>query len=195
MRSLVVYCHPLSESFTEAMCSNVLAGLEIAGAEVRVSDLYADGFDPAYTAADHANFRAHRTDKTLTRYFDDLAWCDTLVIVYPTWWAGLPSMLTGWVDRVWACDAAYHHYSTPQSIESPRTNIKQVVAVTSHGSTKLINVLEGEAGRYTLTRAMRSRCHRRVRTEWIALYAIDASSLAQREAFLRKVRRRISKLR
>ena len=194
MRVLVVYCHPLSGSFAEAMRAAVLAGLDSVSAEVRLADLYADEFDPAYSATDYANHGAPSLDPTLGRYIDDLAWCDTLVFVYPTWWAGFPSMLTGWIDRVWAGDAAHRHYDGTTSVEPQWANVKRLVAVTSHGSTKLINLLEGEAGKSTLTRAMRAACHGRVRTEWIALYAIDASTATQRESFLRKVERRISSL-
>jgi NAD(P)H dehydrogenase (quinone) len=192
---LVVYCHPLGGAFAEAMRAAVLAGLESVDAEVRLADLYADKFEPAYSAGDYANHAAQTNDLTLARYIDDLAWCDTLIFVYPTWWSGFPSMLTGWIDRVWASDAAHSHYCATADAELRRTNIKRIVAVTSHGSTKLINLLEGEAGKSTLTRAMRATCRRRVRTKWIALYGIDSSTLAQREAFLRKIQRRICNLR
>jgi len=177
------------------MRSAVLGGLDSVSAEVRLTDLYADDFDPAYSTADYAGHGVRTVDSTLGRYLDDLAWCDTLVFVYPTWWSGFPSMLTGWIDRVWAGDAAHRHYDETASVKPLRTNVKRVVAVTSHGSTKLVNMLEGEAGKSTLTRAMRATCHPRVRTEWIALYGIDSSTLANREAFLHKVERRLSKLR
>ena len=193
-RALVVYCHPLTESFTEATRNSVISGLKAADAEVRLTDLYADGFDPGYSALDYANSRDGGIEPALTGYIEDLAWCDTLILVYPTWWAGQPSMLIGWIDRVWAGataqgDGGATGYGLPK-----RQNIKRLIAVTSHGSTKFINMVEGEAGKRTLTRCLRSTCHWRARTTWLALYAIDASTLAQREAFLRKVERRISNL-
>ena len=46
MKSYVVFCHPTHESFAGAALERVLAGLRRAGHEVRVSDLYADGFRP-----------------------------------------------------------------------------------------------------------------------------------------------------
>ncbi len=36
----------------------------------------------------------------LDTHVADLRWCDTLVLVYPTWWSGQPAALTGWFDRV-----------------------------------------------------------------------------------------------
>ena len=30
---------------------------------------------------------------------NDLHWCDSLVLVYPTWWMNMPAMLKGFFDR------------------------------------------------------------------------------------------------
>jgi putative NADPH-quinone reductase len=32
---------------------------------------------------------------------------DTMIVVFPIWWFGLPAILKGWVDRVWNCGFAY----------------------------------------------------------------------------------------
>ena len=185
-RALVVYCHPLAGSFTEATRNSVITGLKTADAAMRLADLYADNFDPGYPAHDDANIHSGATDPTMLTYVDDLAWCDTLILVYPTWWAGQPSMLKGWIDRMWA---------GTDGRDPERQHVKRLVAVTSHGSSKFINMIEGEAGKRTLTRCLRSACGWRTRATWISLYAIDASTPAQREDFLRKVERRISTLR
>ena len=50
MRSLVVYCHPDPASFTAAMRDRAIGALQARGDEVRVNDLYAEGFDPLFTA-------------------------------------------------------------------------------------------------------------------------------------------------
>ncbi|HMO08688.1 MAG TPA: NAD(P)H-dependent oxidoreductase, partial [Paracoccaceae bacterium] len=49
MRALVVYCHPDPGSFTAAVRDAVLDRLAAAGAEVRLADLYARGFQPVLT--------------------------------------------------------------------------------------------------------------------------------------------------
>jgi NAD(P)H dehydrogenase (quinone) len=38
---------------------------------------------------------------------DKLAWCDVLIFQFPLWWLGLPAILKGWVDRVFAVGRAY----------------------------------------------------------------------------------------
>jgi hypothetical protein len=65
------------------------------------------------------------------------------------------------------------------------------VAITTHGSSKLINALEGEVGKRMVTRTLRAVCHPLARTRWIALYGIDTASDAQRAAFLERVARRL----
>ena len=50
MRILLVYAHPLEESFCAAMRDAVLRGLAVNNHEVCVLDLYAMGFDPRLSA-------------------------------------------------------------------------------------------------------------------------------------------------
>ena len=38
---------------------------------------------------------------------EKLDWCDLLIFQFPIWWFGLPAILKGWVDRVFALDRIY----------------------------------------------------------------------------------------
>ena len=49
MRALVVYCHPSGDSFNASIRDLVRARLQDAGAEIRLHDLYAEGFQPVLT--------------------------------------------------------------------------------------------------------------------------------------------------
>ena len=100
MRALLVYCHPNPDSFTAAVRDTVQSRLTAAGAEVRVIDLYGDGFDPVLSRDDLAVYEdcARNTD-AVAGHAALLCWCDTLIFVYPTWWYGLPARLKGWLGR------------------------------------------------------------------------------------------------
>ena len=74
------------------------------------------------------------------------------------------------------------------------TNVRRLVVVTSHGSTKFVNALEGEGGKRVVSRALRVLCSRRCRTSWIALYDIDRAPAERRAAFLDRVERRLARL-
>ncbi len=92
--------------------------LAAAGHEVRVSDLYAMRFDPVsdrrnFVAAHDPDYyrqqaeeaHAHAHDgfaADIQAEMDKLFWCDALILQFPLWWFGLPAILKGWVDRVFA---------------------------------------------------------------------------------------------
>jgi NAD(P)H dehydrogenase (quinone) len=193
-RALVVYCHPVPTSFVAAVLERVMAGLERAGAEVRLTDLYADGFDPAFSAAEHARHLDAGPDPTLVGAADDLMWCDTLVLVYPTWWSGQPAMLKGWIDRVWVKGVAWDLPDGANRLAPRLRNVRRLVAVTTHGSSKLLNMVEGEAGKRTLTRSLRTMCHPMARTTWLAFYGIDTATERRRRTFLDRVETRLARL-
>ncbi len=193
-RALVVYCHPLEESFVAAARDRVVAALDAGGAEVRLTDLYAEGFEPEFTADERARHLEPGADPSLQRHVDDLQWCNTLVLVYPTWWSGQPAMLKGWIDRVWVNGVAWTLPEGANRLRPGLRNVRRLAAVTTHGSTKAINALEGEAGKRTLTRSLRSMCHPLARTTWIGCYGLDTCTDAERAALLDRVERRIARL-
>jgi NAD(P)H dehydrogenase (quinone) len=193
-RALVVYCHPSEASFVAAVRDRVTAALTAAGADVRVTDLYAERFDPLFSADERERHLVPGTDPSITSYADDLQWCDTLVLVYPTWWSGQPAMLKGWMDRVWVNGVAWTLPAGANRLQPRLRNVRRLVAVTTHGSSKPINMIEGESGKRTLTRSLRTMCHPLARTTWLAMYGVDNASETDRRAFLDRVERRIARL-
>jgi NAD(P)H dehydrogenase (quinone) len=192
VKAYVVYCHPDPDSFTASVRDRAVVALKATGHEVRIADLYADGFDPAMSRQERLQHKvppAPRGD--IARYCDDLRWCDTLVFVYPTWWSGQPAMLTGWLDRVLRRGVAWELPDGASRIEARLTNIRRLVAITSHGSPKLLNVLEGESGKRVVARAVRVLCNRYARTTWLAMYNMDHATQVDREAFLDRVNRKL----
>jgi NAD(P)H dehydrogenase (quinone) len=59
--------------------------------------------------------------------------------------------------------------------------------VTTHGSPKWVNMLQGEPGKRIYGRHVRSLCSPQARVRWIALYGIDRCDDAARAAFLDRV--------
>jgi putative NADPH-quinone reductase len=193
MRTLVIYCHPTADSYAAAVLGAVRDGLGAGGHEVRVTDLYAIGFDPVLSADEHAAHRSTARSADVEPHAADIEWCDSLVLVYPTWWAGQPAMLKGWIDRVWVNGVAWTLPTGATRLRPRLRNIRRITIVTTHGSSKFVNALEGEAGKRTATRSIRVLCSRRCRTRWIALYTVDRSTPTQREEFLRRVTRALAR--
>ena len=195
MRTLVVYCHPNPDSFGAAMRDRTLAGLRKAGHDVRLTDLYAEGFEPELTADEIAHHHEPGVAAGLERYADDLRWAEAIVFVYPTWWSGQPAMLKGWMDRVWASGVAWELPEGSNLVKPLLRDVRRLLIVTSHGSSKWVNILEGESGKRTIIRSLRAMCSRRVRTRWVAIYGIDTCSSAKRAAFLDRVEQAATRLR
>lgn len=194
MNAYVVYCHPDPASFTAVLRDRAADALAAAGHEVRVSDLYADGFEPTLSRAEWSDYLAPEPNPDIDAYCENLRWCNALVFIYPTWWSGQPAMLTGWLDRVLVRGVAWELPEGGKRITGQLTNVSRLVSITSHGSSKLVNVLEGETGRRLIGRSVRVLCNKFARTTWLALYNIDRSSLAEREAFLDRVEQRMRRL-
>lgn len=196
MKALVVHCHPIPDSLCAAARDRVVAGLEAGGHEVRLRDLYAEGFVPELSSWErefHLDDPVNKPD--IAPYADDLRWCDTLVLVYPTWYAGQPAMLKGWIDRVWVKGVAYELPEGGNRIRPLLQQIRRIVVVTTHGSSKWVNAAQGEGGKRVAFRALRVLCSRRCRTTWLALYGADTDDPAPRVAFLERVERRMRRLR
>jgi putative NADPH-quinone reductase len=152
--TLVVQAHPLEQSYNSALLDAVVA--QAPGARV-VRLGQGDRWTP-YACID------------ATR----------LVAVYPTWWGSLPAMLLDalndligpWVDGDQSRDT------------SPLRTIESLTVLTSHGSPKRINMLQGEPGLQLWKRTIVPLCAPGARFSWQSLYKIDRASPAERNAFV-----------
>jgi NAD(P)H dehydrogenase (quinone) len=197
MRALVVYCHPQAESFTAAVRRRVLAGLDAAGHEVRVLDLYAMGFEPVLSAQGRADYHTPGLNETeVADHLAALRWCEALIFVYPTWWYGPPAMLKGWLDRVWVPYATFEMPKPGRPIGRVLTNVRFIAAVSTLGSPWWWwKVGMGEPGRRMLLRGLSVLCAPGCRTQWLALHRMDSVCEAKRLGFLAKVERTFAALR
>ena len=123
MNVLIVHAHPEPQSFNAAMTRTAVVALESAGHAVTVSDLYGMGFD---AASSRRNFAAVHDAAYLDLQAEELhasaaggfapdleaeiarlEAADLTIFQFPLWWFGLPAILKGWVDRVFAKGRIY----------------------------------------------------------------------------------------
>jgi len=123
MNIFIVHAHPEPQSFNGALTRHAQEVLRAAGHEVRVSDLYAMGWNPVSdrhnftTAANPDYFKPQQEELHATQHqgfapdvraeMEKLEWCDVLIFQSPLWWFSIPAILKGWVDRVFAMGFAY----------------------------------------------------------------------------------------
>jgi NAD(P)H dehydrogenase (quinone) len=100
MNCLLVIAHPLPQSLCTTLAAQAADTLRAAGHAVQIEDLYASGFAPALTPAERASYYAGPYDaRAVQAQIDRLLWAQGLVLLFPTWWFGMPAMLKGWFDR------------------------------------------------------------------------------------------------
>jgi NAD(P)H dehydrogenase (quinone) len=120
---LIVHAHHESKSFTSALARAATETLTEQGHKVDLSDLYAMKFDPVsgrrnFTTVRDPNFFKQQQEELyaaehlgfvpeIEAEIQKLERCDLLVFSFPLWWFGLPAILKGWVDRVFAYGRIY----------------------------------------------------------------------------------------
>ena len=196
MRTLVVYCHPRGDSYTAAVRDVVLTKLRDAGTQVRLIDLYADGFDPTMSADEHLGYEDVTGNTAgFETYIDHLHWCEALIFVYPTWWYGLPAMMKGWLDRVLVPGVAFHlPDDTAKDIRPGLTHITRLGLFTTCGASWWLTRYVGAPGKRTLLRGIRLLCAPRCKVSYAAHYRMDSSTAKSRARHLSKVARKMDRL-
>jgi len=194
-RVLVMFAHPDRGSFGGAVLDRVLAGLSRSGHEVRMRDLYAEGYESRLSIDEKRHHLASPDTKPqLARDFDDLRWAETLVLVHPTWWGAQPAILKGWIDRAWACGVAWELPEGAKRLKPTLSNVRRIATFTTHGSPWRVNALQGVPGRRIANRSLRVICHPLCRTRWVAFYGTDSSTAERRSRYLARVERAAARL-
>ena len=132
MKVLFVYAHPNQESFNHAMLESFVYGLESAGHEVKVKDLYAEQFDPVLKAEDLEMLQAGDIPQRIQKEQDVLLWADSLIFLYPLWWFDRPAILKGWFDVVFTNQVAFGFNN--QGVQGLLKHKKALVVITAGGS-------------------------------------------------------------
>jgi NAD(P)H dehydrogenase (quinone) len=123
MKVLLVFAHPEPRSLNGALRDVAIRELEAQGHEVRVSDLYADGWKSEVARSDFPAlapearlkvapasaeaFAAGALTEDVRAEQEKLLWADMLILQFPLWWYSMPAILKGWVDRVYSYGFAY----------------------------------------------------------------------------------------
>jgi putative NADPH-quinone reductase len=181
---LVVVCHPVPGSFVRAAAAEAVSALLRAGREVRVIDLDEEGFDPVLGRDE---WRSYLSAPAVHPHAEHLRWADELVLCYPTWFGAQPAMLKGWIERVWSVGVAYDLPEGATRIRGLLRNIRRITVITSHGSTKFLNSVQGEPGKRVALRGLRVLCGVTTRGRWIAFYGNDVATAEDRTRFLARV--------
>src|SRR5713226_9692775 len=170
MRVLVLYAHPLATSFAAALHRTVVAALRSGGHEVDDCDLMAEGFDPVLSAAERASYNTPTPDlSAVAEHVARLQAAEGLVLCFPTWWYGMPAILKGYFDRVWAQGVAFHLAEDGGAILPALANIRKFWVVTTYGAPRwLIRLVLRDPVRAVILGGLARLCGKRVETGFLA---------------------------
>lgn len=165
VRTLVMQFHPLADSYNVALLHAVIDGLEESGQLHEVVRLAQGGV----------------VDR------ERLMSTGHLIVVTPTWWGAMPAQILDWIQS----ELGPWIDGGQDPTQSPLRSVERLTVVTSHGSSRLMNGVQGEPGRKLWRRSVLPLCAPSARFDWLSLYKIDRSDEAGRQAFVDRVGREI----
>ena len=196
MHLLLVFAHPLEDSFAAAVARTAKETLEAGGHSVDMLDLYREGFDPRLTETERRGY--HNTPYDISAVDDVVARlraADGVIFVFPQWWFNFPAILKGFFDRVFAPGVAFDHDAAGGRIVPKLGNIKMFWALTTTGSPWwVVHLYMGNPVRRLLRRGIAAFCAKGVDFRMINLYDMDRSTDAKRKAHLQRIRQALSKI-
>jgi NAD(P)H dehydrogenase (quinone) len=191
MRVLVVFAHPSHDGFDGAILARGVAALMSAGHEVDVLDLYGEGFDPLLSAEERAvNSDVPQNRATVAAEVARLERAEALVLIFPTWWSGVPAALKGLLDRVFLPGVAFELGANRAPL---LTHLRVFCVVTTGGASRLVTLYLGDPLRW-LMRAVRVACAPQARALFLRMYDLDKAGEAARARFLDRVAERLARL-
>ena len=195
MRVLLIYAHPLSDSYAATLRDTVMAALRAGSHTVDLCDLYQEGFDPVVSAQERRDYKnTSENTRAVSRHVDRLRQAEGVILVFPSWWYGMPAILKGYFDRVWVPGVAFEF--GPQAIRPLLKSIRMFGVVTTTGApTWFTRIYMGNPSRKVLMRGLaRLLVAPRAERFWLTLHGMENTTASKRTAFIERVRKRISRI-
>lgn len=190
MRVLVVWAHPLADSYSAALKDRAVAALHEGGHHVDLLDLYSEEFDPVLSAQERRDYHDIGPNLANVRtHVERLRAAEGLLLIFPTWSFGYPAILTGWLQRVWIPGVAFGLREEGGPIIPGILGIRRVAAITTTGSPWWYVKAVGNPARKVLKRGHRVMFARGCRVKWLDLNNMNKDSPNKRRKFLVKVER------
>lgn len=169
--------------------------LSSAGHEVELLDLYPHGFDPRLTSAERASSHGTYDRTAIDAEAQQLERAEVVVLVFPTWWFGLPAILKGWIDRVFGPGIAFDNTPDFGPISPRLKNLRHVFAVTALGSPWWVDwLVMRRPVRRVLKTAVFGTCAPNARFDYLAFYASEQATTSRVEAFSGRLRAALAKI-
>jgi putative NADPH-quinone reductase len=186
MRVLVLFAHPLADSYQATLHRTAVEALRAAGHEVDDCDLYAEEFNPVLSAQERRHYHdLARNRQPVAAYVSRLMAAEALVLCFPTWCFGPPAILKGFFDRVLLPGVSF---TLENGVAQPAlTHIRHLAAVVTYGRPRYMAWWVGDPPRRIVTRYLYWLTGRRARLSYLAHYHMNVARQADCRRFIARV--------
>ena len=186
MRILVLFAHPLEDSFNATLHRTVVTALRECGHEVDDCDLYAEGFNPVMGAEERRHYHDESRNRApVAGYVERLLAAEALVLCHPTWCFGLPAILKGFFDRVFMPGVSFT--LVDGKARPGLTHIKHLGGVVTYGRPRYMAMWMGDPPRRIVTRYLYWLTGKRATRTFIAQYDMNVATEARCKRFIARV--------
>jgi len=193
MKALVIFAHPVPDSFSASLHGEVVKTLGEHGWDVDDCDLNAEGFSPVLTREERENYHDENINTLpVQSYVDRVKSADGLFFVFPVWNYGYPAILKGFFDRVFLPGVSFR--LEDGKVKGNLDNIKTLVAVTTYGGTRMRAFLAGDPPRKCITRSVRFVVNSSASMKYLALYDMNRATDEKRSGFIKHVQNELGGL-
>lgn len=106
MNILYVNGNPKQKCFHNEIQHSYVSGVDADKHTVRALKLSECSFDPVLR---HGYDEYMTEDSEIKASQELVRWADHIVFAYPMWWGGMPSLLSGWIARVFTPGEAFRY--------------------------------------------------------------------------------------
>ena len=99
-KTLVIYAHPNKIGFCGKILSEVIEYLKKRNGDFEIIDLYAINYDPILKNDEHYTSGGYEISDKNKKFQKMIYEAKNIIVIYPTWWQGMPAILKGFFDRV-----------------------------------------------------------------------------------------------
>ena len=191
---LIIYAHPDSGSFNNAILNQVKATLSEQGKAFEVIDLYAINYNPVLTTEESKG--KYTSEQTLA-FQSQIKLAENIIFIFPVWWFRSPAILEGFIDKVFVPGFAYRFkplfgvYGMP----IPLLKDKKVRALITHGAPALpVITIYVNAVKYRFLLGFLSFCFNIFKCKIYQFWSVPFISDEKRKGYLHKIDGIIRKL-
>jgi len=180
MNVLVISSYPNHVGFNYCLQETVIQNINKNYHQVKVIDLYQEKFNPVLIFNEENKRRFLAENEETKKYREAIVWAEMIIYIYPIWWSGMPAILKGFIDRVFAKDFAYYYKGI-----FPIGLLKGKVAwiINTHDSPKLYaNFIQKDYGRILNKQILKMCGIKTIRHT--SLSYVRGSTQKQRESFI-----------